>query len=128
MAEQKDNYIPDGDTPRRPPPAIPNRPADEGDEDVLASIAHQHASRLGLRQAVSLVEPPVPSEVEGPVRKPIDLREPRSGDVFYVRQAVRKSPHKSARSESADRFMHLAIVAALTGLAVVLYFLSTYFL
>ena len=142
MTGQKDNYIPDGDTPRRSS-AMPSRPAGEGDEDVLASIAHQHASRLGLKQAVrqdspqadlipaeaqpvvSPAEPPPATEVEPPVRKPIDLRKTRPGDVFHVRRAVRKSPHKSARSESAYRLIiHLAVVAALTGLAVALFFLT----
>ena len=141
MADQKDNYIPDEDAPRRRP-AIPNRPADEGDEDVLANIARQHASRLGLRQTdwvspeppvVSHVEPPVSSEVEMPVvsevepplRKPIDLRSTHSPGVFLVRRARRKSLHESARGESARRLIiHLAVVAALTGLAVALYFLT----
>ena len=133
MTDQKDNYIPDEDASRRRP-AIPNRPADEGDEDVLANIARQHASRLGLRQAdwvspeppvVSHVEMPVSSEVEMPLRKPIDLRSPHSPEVFLVRRARRKSQHESAWGESARRLIiHLAVVAALTGLAVVMYFLT----
>jgi hypothetical protein len=140
MVDPKDNYIPDEDSSRRRP-AMPDRPADEGDEDVLASIARQHASRLGLGQAVrqdssrtdsvspeppaaGLVEPPVSSEVEKPLRKPIDLRSPYSEGVFHVRRALRKSQHESLLGESARRLIiHLAIVAALTGLAVALYFL-----
>ena len=133
MTDQKDNYIPDEDAPRRRPVVL-NRPADEGDEDVLAGIARQHASRLGLGQAgwvssespvSSEVEMPVSSEVEKPLRKPIDLRSPPSTEVFMVRRARRKSLHESALGESARRLIiHLAVVAALTGLAVALFFLT----
>ncbi len=71
---------------------------------------------------VSHVEMPVSSEVEKPLRKPIDLRSPHSPDVFMVRRARRKLQHESARGESARRLIiHLAVVAALTGLAVAMY-------
>ncbi len=74
---------------------------------------------------LSEVEMPVLSEVEMPVRKPIDLRSPHSPEVFLVRRARRKSMHKSIRDEPALRLIiHLAVVAALTGLAVALYFLT----
>lgn len=147
MTDQKDNYIPDEDTPR-PQPAMPNRPADEGDEDVLAGLARLHASHLRTRQTdnvspevVSPAEPPVSSKVEMPVvspaetfvasggesplRKAIDVLPPDSPEVFRVRQARRKSLHKSSRGESVRRLIiHFAVVAALTGLAVALFFLT----
>ena len=123
MTDQKDNYIPDENPPRRRP-VMPNRPADEGDEDVLAGIARQHASRLGLDQTVRQ-DSPVVSTAEPPLRKPIEIRSSPSPEVFLVRQARRKSQHASARGESARRLIiHLAVVAALTGLAVALFFLT----
>ena len=145
MADQKDNYIADHAYAWRDGSlSAPSRPADEDDENVLASIAYRHASRRCLRGAdfpteaasvVSEVEPSVVSEVEPPEAEALDHCQARPGGVFYARQAIRKSQYKPTRGEVArDKLargkiarvliVYLLAVTGLTGLAVVMYFLT----
>ena len=100
MTEQKDNYIPAWDSLRRCGSTrlttggsllVPSRPASEGDEDVLASIARRHASSLGIRRIASPAESPLPDST--------GLRETNPKGVFYVRRAICKSQGEPARGK-----------------------------
>lgn len=154
MADQKDNYIADHASAWRDGSFPgPSRPADEADESVLASIAYRHASRYSLREAdwpadatpaaPEAEQQPVVSEVEqpeAPKAEPPEAGltcpcEASDGEVFYVRQAMRKSRYQPTRGEVArDRLargklarvliVYLLAVTALTGLAVGMYFLT----
>ncbi|MDY7010585.1 MAG: hypothetical protein SVV80_07520 [Planctomycetota bacterium] len=155
MTNQKSNCIPGRAYARRDGSLSgPSRPADENDENVLASIARRHASRRRLLEADSQAEvspvanpaePPAAPEADPPVSnqaeptktdsEAVDLCEDHPGEVFYVRQALRKLQYEPTRDEVAgDKFargklarvliVYLIAVTGLTVLAVVMYFLT----
>lgn len=114
MSQNKDNYI-------------PAAPAAKGDEDVLAGIARRHAAGLDSRQAdaislgrdesaapVTLQEPPPVKQAPRHVATP-------AGSAA-IRPAIRRPGRRVSPKQRL--VIQIAVVAALTALAVALYLLT----